>query len=142
MYIPHEYLPSPSYLYVSLTYPIPYSNHTSDSRERAFFWLPNETEPQQWPDPMESPLSERQHMYQNDVMRVRVMTDKFWDDEPGPPKANDGAPDAENRRAPFVITVRAFICYANVYSYCVQCSIDEQGLGIVDWWMGQQVEED
>lgn len=42
-----------------------------------------------------------------DVVRVRVESDEFHDDEPGPPRAHEGVQQArENRRPPYTITVR------------------------------------
>ncbi|EJD43716.1 hypothetical protein AURDEDRAFT_145291 [Auricularia subglabra TFB-10046 SS5] len=108
MFIPLEYLPYPS---------------AFDPNERCFFWVPSqaEIETPEWPDLLDSPITERQYIYKKEVLRVRVVTEKFWDDEPGPPKANtDGAPVAESRRSPYVIT----------------CSIAEQGLGVREWWAG------
>lgn len=81
----------------------------SDPNERAFFWVPTQSEAEtpEWPELLDSPLTERQYIYTNEVLRVRVETEKFWDEEPGPPKAAaEGAPATENRRAPFVVTVR------------------------------------
>lgn len=42
-----------------------------------------------------------------EILRVRVEADEFYDDEPGPPKANEGVQQAktEARRAPYTITV-------------------------------------
>jgi hypothetical protein len=46
---------------------------------------------------------------QNEIVRVRVEVDEFWDDEPGPPKAQEGVHvRRELRRAPFSIIVRPF----------------------------------
>ena len=43
-----------------------------------------------------------------DVVRVRVESDEFHDDEPGPPKAHEGVQQArEIRRPPYTIMVRA-----------------------------------
>jgi DNA-directed RNA polymerase III subunit RPC8 len=44
---------------------------------------------------------------QNEIVRVRVETDEFYDDEPGPPKAAQGVKVAkESRRAPYSVVVR------------------------------------
>ncbi|KZV93155.1 hypothetical protein EXIGLDRAFT_717572 [Exidia glandulosa HHB12029] len=93
-----------------------------DPNERAWFWLPKETDSEkaQWEDLLDSPLVERQYLFQSDVVRVRVTTEKFYDVEPGPPKANAAAPGADERRSPYVVT----------------CSIAEQGLGLREWWTG------
>ena len=41
-----------------------------------------------------------------EVVRVRVESDEFHDDEPGPPKAHEGVQQArEVRRPPYAITV-------------------------------------
>ena len=51
-----------------------------------------------------------------EVVRVRVETDEFYDDEPGPPKATEGVhqtPTLEGRRAPYTITVSLFVFRAN-----------------------------
>lgn len=82
---------------------------TSDPNERAWFWLPKETDSEkaQWEDLLDSPLVERQYLFQSDVVRVRVTTEKFYDVEPGPPKANAAAPGADERRSPYVVTVRS-----------------------------------
>lgn len=43
-----------------------------------------------------------------EVVRVRVESDEFYDDEPGPPKATEGVQQVqlEARRPPYSITVR------------------------------------
>ena len=44
---------------------------------------------------------------QNEVVRVRIETDEFYDHEPGPPKAADGVKiDQTGSKAPYTITVR------------------------------------
>lgn len=43
---------------------------------------------------------------QNEILRVRVEADEFWDDEPGPPKADSGVQVRRERaRAPFSLIV-------------------------------------
>jgi DNA-directed RNA polymerase III subunit RPC8 len=43
---------------------------------------------------------------QNEIVRIRVEADEFYDDEPGPPKAAEGVQvRRELRRAPFSIIV-------------------------------------
>lgn len=46
-----------------------------------------------------------------ETVRVRVESDEFYDDEPGPPKAAEGVMmgKAERRRPPYSITVSASI---------------------------------
>ncbi|KAF8159194.1 polymerase III polypeptide H [Crassisporium funariophilum] len=111
MYIPASYLPQPS---------------AFDSNERAHFWLPDSTLTTTT-ELLDTPVSERMYIDQSEVVRVRVESDEFYDDEPGPPKVMEGVQvKRESKRAP--------------YSVC--CSIAEQGLGPVAWWNGaMQVEE-
>ena len=48
---------------------------------------------------------------QNEIVRVRVEADEFWDDEPGPPKADSGVQVRRERaRAPFNVIVSALMC--------------------------------
>jgi len=46
---------------------------------------------------------------QNEIVRIRVEADEFYDDEPGPPKAAEGVQVMrELRRAPFSIIVSVY----------------------------------
>jgi DNA-directed RNA polymerase III subunit RPC8 len=50
---------------------------------------------------------------QNEIVRIRVETDEFYDDEPGPPKAAEGVQvRRELRRAPFsvIVSVHTVLC--------------------------------
>ncbi|EAU81149.1 polymerase III polypeptide H [Coprinopsis cinerea okayama7 len=111
IYIPAIYLPQPSVF---------------DRHERAYFWLPDSplTDSN---DLLNTPTSERMYIDQNEVVRVRVEQDEFFDDEPGPVKVVEGVvQERVTSRPPYTIT----------------CSIAEQGLGPVAWWAGaQQIEE-
>jgi len=110
IYIPASYLPQPS---------------AFDSNERAHFWLPD-SELTSTHEMLETPIAERMYIDQGEVVRVRVETDEFFDDEPGPPKMAEGVQvQREVKRAP----------------YNIICSIAEQGLGPVAWWNGATVEE-
>jgi DNA-directed RNA polymerase III subunit RPC8 len=72
---------------------------------------------------LDAPISERMYIDQNEVVRVRVEQDEFFDDEPGPTKFVEGViQERANARAPYTIT----------------CSIAEQGLGPLVWWSGAQ----
>ena len=56
---------------------------------------------------LDSPVSQRMYIDQNEVMRVRIEADDFYDDEPGPPKAAEGVQIAQiPKRSPYTITVR------------------------------------
>ncbi|KAI9567105.1 RNA polymerase III subunit Rpc25-domain-containing protein [Boletus coccyginus] len=107
MYIPLVYLPQPS---------------AFDPNERAHFWLP-ESEATTSHELLESATADRMYIDQGEIVRVRVETDEFYDDEPGPPKAAEGVViKREARRAPYTII----------------CSIAEQGLGPIPWWKSAQ----
>jgi len=89
-----------------------------DPNERAHFWLPN-SEATSAHELLDSVVADRMYIDTGEVVRVRIESDEFYDDEPGPPKATEGVQQAhENRRPPYTIT----------------CSIAEQGLGPVSWW--------
>ena len=47
-----------------------------------------------------------------EVVRVRVESDEFYDDEPGPPKVTEGVQQVqtEHRRPPYTITVSPQVC--------------------------------
>jgi len=112
MYIPAAYLPQPS---------------AFDPNERAHFWIPDSplTSPSEL---LDTPLSSRMYIDQSEVLRVRVESDAFCDDEPGPPKMAEGVlvKREGGGRAPYVVC----------------CSIAEQGLGPVAWWNGATQDED
>ncbi|KAF8887382.1 RNA polymerase III subunit Rpc25-domain-containing protein [Infundibulicybe gibba] len=107
IYIPAPYLPQPS---------------AFDSNERAHFWLPDSPLTTSH-ELLDSAVADRMYIDQGEVVRVRVETDDFYDDEPGPPKVTEGVQVArEAKRAP----------------YNIICSIAEQGLGPVVWWNNSQ----
>ncbi|KAH6905162.1 polymerase III polypeptide H [Coprinopsis sp. MPI-PUGE-AT-0042] len=107
MYIPAIYLPQPS---------------AFDPNERAHFWLPD-SELTTASEMLDTPTSERMYIDQNEVVRVRVEQDEFFDDEPGPTKVVEGViQERATARPPYTIT----------------CSIAEQGLGPLAWWSGAQ----
>uniref|UniRef100_A0A0W0FHG1 Putative polymerase III polypeptide H n=1 Tax=Moniliophthora roreri TaxID=221103 RepID=A0A0W0FHG1_MONRR len=107
IYIPAIYLPQPS---------------TFDPMERSHFWLPDsELTSAQTHEMLDTPVAERMYIDAGEVVRVRVESDEFYDDEPGPPVVKEGVHvERERRRAPFSIV----------------CSIAEQGLGPIAWWNG------
>lgn len=117
----------------------------SDPTERAHFWLPD-SELTTTHELLDTPTSERMYIDQNEVIRVRVEADEFYDDEPGPRKMSEGKQvPMEARRAPYsvVVSISSSLltlgCFANPH---VQCSIAEQGLGPVSWWNGAQAEDE
>ncbi|KAJ7282019.1 RNA polymerase III subunit Rpc25-domain-containing protein [Mycena rebaudengoi] len=111
IYVPVHYLPTPN---------------AFDPNERAHFWLPN-TELKQ-SELLDSPTVERMWVDKGEVVRVRVESDEFYDDEPGPIKMSDGVQVVREvqARAPFTVT----------------CSMSEQGLGPIAWWNAAQIAED
>lgn len=77
----------------------------SDPNERAHFWLP-ESEATTSHELLESATVDRMYIDQGEIVRVRVETDEFYDDEPGPPKAAEGVViKREARRPPYTILV-------------------------------------
>ncbi|KAF8959611.1 polymerase III polypeptide H [Flammula alnicola] len=111
LYIPVAYLPQPT---------------AFDPNERAHFWIPD-SELTTTTELLDTPVAERMYIDQGEVVRIRVESDEFCDDEPGPPKATEGVQvKREPKRPPYVVC----------------CSIAEQGLGPVAWWNGaSQAEE-
>ncbi|KAJ7132209.1 RNA polymerase III subunit Rpc25-domain-containing protein [Mycena epipterygia] len=109
IYIPVHYLPQPN---------------AFDPNERAHFWLPStELKPNEL---LDSPTAERMWIDKGEVVRVRVESDEFYDDEPGPIKMAGGVQVVKiQARAPFTVT----------------CSMAEQGLGPTSWWNAAQIEE-
>ena len=141
IYIPTAYLPQPSCLFVSravfisdlltrffifLFENLRLNNPSSDTSERAHFWLGPDSPFTAVQEMLESPLSSRMYIDQNDVVRARVEADEFCDDEPGPPNANPQAAAVQmERRAPYCIIVRTFraayklSCHQNLMVYCL-----------------------
>jgi DNA-directed RNA polymerase III subunit RPC8 len=114
IYIPVSYLPQPSalsvpphffFLVVSSFGPV-CSN--SDTAERAYFWLGPDSRLITTHEILESPASERMYIDQNEIVRVRVEADDFYDDEPGPPHLQQAAAQRE-KRPPYTIIVRSFL---------------------------------
>jgi len=122
LYIPTQYLPQPSALFVSSTslsfFLLIFS--ASDPNERAYFWIPDSTlsTPSEL---LDTPLSDRMYIDPGEVVRVRVEADDFCDDEPGPtkqPEAGGMPVKREQRRAPYVICVSNRIsCYTTTESF-------------------------
>ncbi|KDR81110.1 hypothetical protein GALMADRAFT_241705 [Galerina marginata CBS 339.88] len=115
LFIPAQYLPKPS---------------AFDPTERSHFWIPDSplTTPSEL---LATPKEGRLYIEPAETLRVRVEKDVFCDDEPGPPRVMDGAAldvedkeKSERRRA----------------GYWVTCSIAEQGLGPVSWWLESKME--
>jgi DNA-directed RNA polymerase III subunit RPC8 len=49
---------------------------------------------------------------QNEIVRVRVEMDEFYDDEPGPPKAAEGVKiERVGKRAPYTVIVRHWLVF-------------------------------
>ena len=82
---------------------------------------------------LDTPLTSRMYIDRNELVRVRVESDEFFDDEPGPPKATDGVVvQRELRRSPFQITVSNFILLSiwtlAISTYHPRLSISAQSL--------------
>lgn len=81
----------------------------SDPNERAHFWLPN-SELTKSHELLDSPTADRMYFETGEVIRVRVESDEFYDNEPGPPKALEGVTVMkEAARAPYTVVVSFFI---------------------------------
>ena len=77
----------------------------SDPNERAYFWLPG-SDATSAHELLDSPVAERLYIDQGEIVRARVESDEFCDDEPGPPKASEGVLiSGEARRLPYTVTV-------------------------------------
>lgn len=113
---------------------------SSDPHERAHFWIPD-GEPESTSEVLlGTATNERMYIDTGEIVRVRVETDEFYDDEPGPPQIHEGiVQPREKRRAPYTIVV----CFSEIDDIHVsqaQTSIAEQGLGPVAWWKTQEAE--
>ncbi len=113
IYVPLVYLPEPTALYVQASrngarHCVQNADsecNYSDPKERSHFWLPG-SETTSSHELLDSALTDRMYIDTGDVVRVRVESDEFHDDEPGPPKAHEGVQQVrENRRPPYTITV-------------------------------------
>ncbi|KAF7432891.1 DNA-directed RNA polymerase III subunit rpc25 [Pleurotus ostreatus] len=111
VYVPSAYLPAPS---------------AFDISRRQHFWVPpgDEEDP---PNLLDVEEDRRMYIEAGDQVRVRVESDEFYDDEPGPPKATEGVTvQAIPRRSP----------------YSIICSMSEQGLGPAAWWPSDDGDEE
>lgn len=104
MYVPAVYLPQPS---------------AFDPVDRAHFWLANPPEGIDGEDLtlhqlLDTPKDERMYIDTGDTVRVRVESDEFYDDEPGPvrkpelnaiPNPVSDAARVLSKRPPYTITV-------------------------------------
>lgn len=113
IYIPTAYLPQPSALYVisySFTVGPNRPLKTSDPNERCHFWIPDSTLTTST-ELLDTPVAERMYIERDEVVRVRVESDEFYDDEPGPPKLTEGVQvKKEPKRAPYTVCVRTHSC--------------------------------
>ncbi|KAF9070361.1 polymerase III polypeptide H [Rhodocollybia butyracea] len=108
IYIPEEWLPQPCCF---------------DPNQTEYFWIPD-CELTMRHEMLETPIADRTYFEKGDVVRLRVEGDEFTDDEPGPPKAQDGVAivPPPPRQAP----------------YSIVASMAESGLGPVSWWLGAE----
>lgn len=91
IYVPTIYLPHPS---------------AFDPNERAFFWLPEAAEEEGHVEMLDSDKETRMYIDTGEIVRVRVESDEFFDDEPGPPQVTEGIQvKKEPRRSPYRIVV-------------------------------------
>ena len=86
-------------------------NHlnTSDPNERCHFWIPESTLTSST-EMLDTPVTERMYIERDEVIRVRVESDEFYDDEPGPPKVTEGVQaKRESKRSPYTVCV-SYLC--------------------------------
>lgn len=80
-----------------------------------------------------------------DQVRVRVESDEFYDDEPGPPKATEGVTvQAIPRRSPYsiIVSLPDDDTYSATSNRFTKCSMSEQGLGPAAWWPSDDGDEE
>ena len=59
---------------------------------------------------LDTPVTERMYIERDEVIRVRVESDEFYDDEPGPPKVTEGVQaKRESKRSPYTVCV-SYLC--------------------------------
>lgn len=80
----------------------------SDPNELAFFWAPQMPEESTRLELLDGDKEDRFYIDPGNLIRFRVESDEFIDDEPGPPKALEGVRlelAKEAKRPPYSITV-------------------------------------
>ena len=98
--IPTAYLPQPNVLYVILSVLIAPSKLAI---RMSTVISGSQTQPLQQVD---TPVAERMYIQRDEVVRVRVESDEFYDDGPGPPKQTEGVQvKKEPKRAPYTVCV-------------------------------------
>lgn len=79
--------------------------NTSDPNERCHFWIPDSPLTSST-ELLDTPVTERMYIERDEVVRIRVESDEFYDDEPGPPKLTEGVQvKREPKRAPYTVCV-------------------------------------
>jgi DNA-directed RNA polymerase III subunit RPC8 len=80
----------------------------SDPNEQAFFWAPQMPEESTRLELLDGDKEDRFYIDPGNLIRFRVESDEFIDDEPGPPKALEGVRlerAKEAKRPPYSIIV-------------------------------------
>ena len=86
------------------------SLNTSDPNERCHFWISESTLTSST-ELLDTPVTERMYIERDEIVRVRVESDEFYDDEPGPPKLTEGVQvKRESKRPPYTICVSTTTC--------------------------------
>ncbi|CAG7847507.1 DNA-directed RNA polymerase III subunit rpc8 Short=RNA polymerase III subunit C8; AltName: Full=RNA polymerase III subunit C25 [Serendipita indica DSM 11827] len=93
-----------------------------DSSRQKFFWAAQMEPDTKRTELMDSPFQERLYIELDAPIRFRVEGDEFYDDEPGPPKAAQGA------KYDLTVSKRP--------PYRIFASIAGQGMGPLEWWAG------
>ncbi|KAG8745006.1 DNA-directed RNA polymerase III subunit rpc25 [Ceratobasidium sp. 414] len=78
---------------------------------------------------LDTDVTTRLYLDRNEIIRIRIERDEFYDNEPGPRKAESGleerVDDDIDRKAPYTITA----------------SVHGDGLGALAWWENTEQEE-
>ena len=83
----------------------------SDPNEQAFFWAPQMLEESTRLELLDGDKKDRFYIDPGNLIRFRVESEEFLDDEPGPPKALEGVRlelAKEAKRPPYSIVVSEF----------------------------------
>ncbi|KAK9900315.1 hypothetical protein P389DRAFT_10644 [Cystobasidium minutum MCA 4210] len=106
------------------------ANCAFDPARNEFYWVPPQDENDTGANIEQTPEDERFYIIAGETIRARVISEVFNDTTPKvPPKA----PSAQAADAPPPP--------AGPPPYRLECSIQEEGLGLLDWWKAPAEEE-
>jgi len=113
-------------------------NCAFDPKRSEFYWVPTADENADGADLEKTPEDERYYILQGETVRVRVISEVFNDVTPkAPPKAPIAAAAAgPGQPAPEPAPIPA-----GPPPYRLECSMQEDGFGLLDWWKDAAPEE-